>query len=51
MAFDISAARLPAADLIQDVLLVTLQKPRAGEVREPQRLASFILGTCHPAKR
>jgi RNA polymerase sigma-70 factor (ECF subfamily) len=35
-----------AADLIQDVLLMTLQKLRAGEVREPERLASFILGTC-----
>ena len=35
-----------AADLIQDVLILTLQKLRAGEVREPERLASFILGTC-----
>ena len=35
-----------AADLIQDVLLRTLQKLRAREVREPERLASFILGTC-----
>ena len=35
-----------AADLIQDVLIMTLQKLRAGEVREPERLASFILGTC-----
>jgi RNA polymerase sigma-70 factor (ECF subfamily) len=35
-----------AADLIQDVLLMTLQKLRAREVREPERLASFILGTC-----
>jgi RNA polymerase sigma-70 factor (ECF subfamily) len=35
-----------AADLIQDVLLMTLQKLRAGAVREPDRLASFILGTC-----
>ena len=25
---------------------MTLQKLRAGEVREPERLASFILGTC-----
>src|SRR5262245_54167125 len=33
-----------AADLIQDVLLMTLQKLRAGAVREPDRLASFILG-------
>ena len=35
-----------AADLVQDVLLMTLQKLRAREVREPERLASFILGTC-----
>ncbi|HKE96915.1 MAG TPA: sigma-70 family RNA polymerase sigma factor [Povalibacter sp.] len=35
-----------AADLIQDVLVMTLQKLRAGAVREPERLASFILGTC-----
>jgi RNA polymerase sigma-70 factor, ECF subfamily len=35
-----------AADLVQDVLLLTLQKLRAGSVREPERLASFILGTC-----
>ena len=35
-----------AADLIQDVLLITLQKLRAREVREPERLASFILGSC-----
>jgi RNA polymerase sigma-70 factor (ECF subfamily) len=35
-----------AADLVQDVLLMMLQKLRAGEVREPEKLASFILGTC-----
>lgn len=35
-----------AADLVQDVLILTLQKLRAGAVREPERLASFILGTC-----
>jgi len=35
-----------ASDLVQDVLLMTLQKLRAREVREPERLASFILGTC-----
>src|SRR5262245_35983015 len=35
-----------AADLVQDVLLVILQKLRAGTVREPERLASFIFGTC-----
>ncbi len=35
-----------AADLIQEVLLVTLQKLRAGAVREPERLAAFVLGTA-----
>jgi RNA polymerase sigma-70 factor (ECF subfamily) len=35
-----------AADLVQDVLLTTLEKLRAGEVREPARIASFIFGTC-----
>jgi RNA polymerase sigma-70 factor (ECF subfamily) len=35
-----------AADLVQDVLLMMLQKLRARDVREPERLASFILGTC-----
>ena len=35
-----------AADLAQEVLLMTLQKLRAGAIREPDRLASFILGTC-----
>ena len=35
-----------AADLVQDVLLMILQKLRAREVREPERVASFILGTC-----
>jgi RNA polymerase sigma-70 factor (ECF subfamily) len=35
-----------AADLVQDVLIMMLQKLRTGEVREPERLASFILGTC-----
>jgi len=35
-----------AADLVQDVLLMALQKLRAGEVREPERIASFMLGTA-----
>jgi RNA polymerase sigma-70 factor (ECF subfamily) len=35
-----------AADLVQDVLLTTLEKLRAGEVREPDRIASFVFGTC-----
>jgi RNA polymerase sigma-70 factor (ECF subfamily) len=35
-----------AADLVQDVLILTLQKLRVGALREPDRLASFILGAC-----
>lgn len=35
-----------AADLVQQVLLVTLERLRAGQVREPERIASFVLGTC-----
>lgn len=35
-----------ADDLAQDVLLLTFDKLRAGAVREPERLASFVLGTC-----
>ena len=33
-----------AADLVQQVLLMTLERLRAGEVREPERIASFVLG-------
>jgi RNA polymerase sigma-70 factor (ECF subfamily) len=35
-----------AADLVQDVLIMALQKLRAGAVREPERIASFMLGTA-----
>jgi RNA polymerase sigma-70 factor, ECF subfamily len=35
-----------AADLVQEVLLMTLERLRAGEVREPERIASFVLGSC-----
>jgi RNA polymerase sigma-70 factor (ECF subfamily) len=35
-----------AADLVQQVLLITLERLRAGEIREPERIASFVLGTC-----
>jgi RNA polymerase sigma-70 factor (ECF subfamily) len=39
--------RDPAAadDLVQEVLVLTLERLRAGQVREPDRLASFVLGT------
>src|SRR5215471_13693284 len=33
-------------DLTQQVLLTTLKALRAGRLREPERLASFVLGTC-----
>ena len=38
--------RHAAADLVQQVLLMTLERLRAGEVREPERIASFALGAC-----
>ena len=38
--------RHAAADLVQQVLVTTLERLRAGEVREPARLASFVLGMC-----
>jgi RNA polymerase sigma-70 factor (ECF subfamily) len=38
--------RHAAADLVQQVLLITIERLRAGELREPDRLASFVLGTC-----
>ena len=37
----------PAADdLMQQVLLMTLERLRAGKLRQPDRLASFVLGMC-----
>jgi len=35
-----------AADLVQRVLLLTIQKLRAGAVRDPERIASFVLGVA-----
>lgn len=36
----------PAADdLTQQVLVITLEALRAGQLREPEKLASFVLGT------
>lgn len=34
-----------ADDLAQDVLLLTIERLRAGEVRQPEDIGSFILGT------
>jgi RNA polymerase sigma-70 factor, ECF subfamily len=38
--------RQAAADLVQQVLLMTLERLRAGKLREPEKIASFVLGTC-----
>jgi len=35
-----------ADDLTQQVLILTLEALRAGRLREPDKLASFVLGTC-----
>lgn len=35
-----------AADLMQHVLAFTIEQLRSGGVREPQRVLSFVLGTC-----
>ncbi|MBE0615095.1 MAG: sigma-70 family RNA polymerase sigma factor [Burkholderiales bacterium] len=35
-----------AADLMQQVLLMTLERIRAGKLREPDRLASYVFGMC-----
>jgi RNA polymerase sigma-70 factor (ECF subfamily) len=40
-----------ADDLVQEVLVLMLERLRAGRVREPERLASFVLGTCRLAVR
>lgn len=40
-----------AHDLAQDALVVTLEKLRAGEVREPERIGSFILGVARLLSR
>jgi RNA polymerase sigma-70 factor, ECF subfamily len=35
-----------AEDLTQEVLITTLEALRAGRLREPEKLTSFVLGTC-----
>lgn len=35
-----------ADDLVQDVLLMTFDRLSRGEIREPERIASFVLGAC-----
>jgi len=38
--------RHAAHDLAQQVLLMTLERLRAGKIREPEKIASFVLGAC-----
>src|SRR5215831_1965206 len=38
-----------ADDLTQQVLITTIEALRAGRLREPEKLASFVLGTCRMA--
>ena len=35
-----------AQDLIQQVLITTLEGLRAGRLRDPEKLSSYVLGTC-----
>src|SRR5688572_33376017 len=35
-----------AVDLAQQVLVITLEALRAGEVQEPGRIAAFVMGAC-----
>jgi RNA polymerase sigma-70 factor (ECF subfamily) len=35
-----------ADDLVQSVLIIVIEAVRGGTVREPDKLASFVLGTC-----
>jgi RNA polymerase sigma-70 factor, ECF subfamily len=40
-----------ADDLVQEVLVLAIESLRNGRVREPERLASFILGSCRMVAR
>lgn len=42
---------MAAEDLAQEVLLLTIEKLRAGEVRRPEEIGSFILGTSRMMAR
>jgi RNA polymerase sigma-70 factor (ECF subfamily) len=35
-----------ADDLVQQVMIIVIEAQRAGKIREPEKLASFVLGTC-----
>jgi RNA polymerase sigma-70 factor, ECF subfamily len=38
-----------AADLVQHVLLLTIESLRSGKLREPERLVSYVFGACRVA--
>jgi RNA polymerase sigma-70 factor (ECF subfamily) len=40
-----------ADDLVQQVLVVVIESRRAGKLREPEQLASFVLGTARMIAR
>ena len=40
-----------AADLAQQVLVLAIEKLRTGQVREPERITSFVLGTARLVAR
>jgi len=40
-----------AADLVQQVLLKTIEHLRLGKIREPERLSSYVLGMCRMVVR
>jgi RNA polymerase sigma-70 factor (ECF subfamily) len=40
-----------ADDLVQQVLVLVIESLRANRVREPERLASFVLGSCRMVAR
>ncbi len=44
-------AESAAADLVQQVLLLVLQRLRAGQLRETERLGAYVLGACRLAVR
>ena len=46
MAYVILRDAHASEDLTQQVLITTLEALRAGRLREPEKLASFVLGTC-----
>lgn len=38
--------RAAADDLVQQVMLIVLESVRAGKLEEPEKLTSFVFGTC-----